>query len=364
MRPHVSSSCQVRVHNFLRFACAFTMLAPVALATQEPRAWSSSDSLVFHTFSIAAIDPRTGESGVAVTTRVPCVGNGVPWVRAGVGAVATQANTRTEYGNQLLDALAAGESPSSALSKLLAGDSAAESRQVGVISSDGSSAQHTGNQTRAWAGHRSGTNYVTQGNLLVGAGVLAAVAQTFERSEGKAMHLADRLIEALAAGHAEGGDARKGRLQSAAVIVADPRPGRSRRPDRVTVNVSVCEHPEPVAELRRVYNSISQTLGYRTLQSFSGGDIWQLKIMLHAVGRFRPDQRELARGQDALVYTAEAVAAVDAFRVAEGLSGPESGSPSGLVDEELIQRLWAALERAGRADQVRQLLLESTAVRR
>src|ERR1700730_18283613 len=99
---------------------------------QEPAAWG--DPLNFATFSIAAIDPRTGESGVAVTTRVPCVGNGVPWVRAGVGAVATQANTRTEYGNGILDLLATGLSPDSALKKMLAADSGAASRQIGVIS--------------------------------------------------------------------------------------------------------------------------------------------------------------------------------------------------------------------------------------
>src|SRR5215813_14174828 len=115
------------------------------LVAQEPAAWglASQDPLQFHTFSIAAIDPRTGEVGVAVTTRVPCVGNGVPWVRAGVGAVATQANTRTEYGQILLDALQRGEAPTDALKRLLAADSGAASRQVGVIDIKGRSAQHT-----------------------------------------------------------------------------------------------------------------------------------------------------------------------------------------------------------------------------
>src|SRR5258706_6830778 len=103
------------------------LLATAPLSAQVPAEWR--DSLVFHTFSIAAIDPRTGEVGVAVTTRVPCVGNGVPWVRAGVGAVATQSNTRTEYGNELLDALAKGESPNDALKRLLAADTGAASRQ-------------------------------------------------------------------------------------------------------------------------------------------------------------------------------------------------------------------------------------------
>ncbi|MFN8574057.1 MAG: DUF1028 domain-containing protein [Gemmatimonadaceae bacterium] len=329
---------------------------------QVPVAWR--DSLVFHTFSIAAIDPRTGESGVAVTTRVPCVGNGVPWVRAGVGAVATQANTRTEYGSELLDALAHGVAPDIALRDALAKDTLARTRQIGVIALNGTSAQHTGTGTNPWSGQRAGHYYVTQGNLLVGPQVLEAVARAFEASEGSPRHLADRLIEAIAAGHALGGDARHGRQQSAAVVVADPRPGRSRRTDGITAQISVCENADPVAELRRIYDAISQTLGFRTLQAFSGNDVWQLKVMLHALGFFRPTDAELTRGDDAPAYTAEAVQAVDAFRASEQLSGPTAGSPSGLVDAETVARLWAALERAGKAQAVREQLLESTAVRR
>jgi uncharacterized Ntn-hydrolase superfamily protein len=235
---------------------------------------------------------------------------------------------------------------------------------VGVIGIDGRRAQHTGSATQAWAGHRAGTNYVTQGNLLVGKDVVDAVAAAFEASEGQPRHLADRLIEALAAGHARGGDARKGRAQSAAVIVADPRPGRSRRTDGLTANINVCEHPEPVTELRRIYDTISQTLGFRTLQQFTGNDVWQLKVMLHALGRYRSGEPELVRGADALVFGADAVAAVDAFRQSEGLSGVNAGSPPGLVDGETIERLWRALERAGKARAVREALLDVTAVRR
>jgi uncharacterized Ntn-hydrolase superfamily protein len=347
----------------LAHATALALATANVAGAQEPASWRR-DSLLFHTFSIAAVDPRTGEVGVAVTTRVPCVGNGVPWVRAGVGAVATQANTRTQYGDELLDALAKGESPDAALRRLLAADSASASRQVGVIGIDGRRAQHTGSATQAWAGHRAGTNYVTQGNLLVGKDVVDAVAAAFEASEGQPRHLADRLIEALAAGHARGGDARKGRAQSAAVIVADPRPGRSRRTDGLTANINVCEHPEPVTELRRIYDTISQTLGFRTLQQFTGNDVWQLKVMLHALGRYRSGEPELVRGADALVFGADAVAAVDAFRQSEGLSGVNAGSPPGLVDGETIERLWRALERAGKARAVREALLDVTAVRR
>ena len=108
---------------------------PRSAQAQEPYAWR--DALVFHTFSIAAIDPRTGEVGVAVTTRVPCVGNGVPWVRKGVGAVATQASTRTEYGTELLDALARGDAPEAALKRALAMPAAEGTSRTFVVVTDG-----------------------------------------------------------------------------------------------------------------------------------------------------------------------------------------------------------------------------------
>ncbi len=341
---------------------ALSVLLPRPSQAQEPAEWGETPN--FHTFSIAAIDPETGESGVAVTTRVACVGNAVPWAGAGAGAVATQAFTRVESGPELLERLARGEAPDAALRELLAADSMADRRQVGVIGMDGRSAQHTGTGTSEWAGHRAGPNYVTQGNLLVGPQVLAAVAASFEATAGSGRHLADRLIDALAAGNAEGGDARKGRAQSAAVVVADPRPGRSRRPDGVTADINVCEHPEPVREVRRIYDAVSQTLGFRTLQQFSGADVWQLKVMLHALGHFRPGTDALERDDSAFVYTAETVDAVDAFRLAEGLSTPRAGSPPGLVDEDTVARLWGALEEAGKAAAVRDQLRDVTAVRR
>src|SRR5688572_3845471 len=111
-------------------ACLMLAVPTIAIDAQEPVAWglASRDPLEFHTFSIAAIDPRTGEVGVAVTTRVPCVGNGVPWVRAGVGAVATQANTRTEYGQLLLDAIAKGDEPARALERAQIGRASCRER--------------------------------------------------------------------------------------------------------------------------------------------------------------------------------------------------------------------------------------------
>ena len=333
------------------------------LAAQEPAAWR--DGPVFHTFSIAAVDPRTGEVGVAVTTRVPCVGNGVPWVRKGVGAVATQASTRTEYGTELLDAVARGEAPDAALARLLAADSGAPQRQIGVIALDGRLAQHTGTGTSAWAGHRAGKHYVTQGNILVGPQVIDAVAKDFEASEGSPRHLADRLVSALNAGFELGGDKRHGLRTSAAVVVADPRPGMSRRTDGQTVHINICEHEQPLAELRRVYDAVSQTLGYRTLQQYAGGDVFQLKVMLNALGIYKPGETLSPRMPDANLYTADVVAAVDSFRTSEGMGTPRiGGSPAGLVDPETVQRLWAALTKAGRANAVRQQLLDITMIRR
>jgi uncharacterized Ntn-hydrolase superfamily protein len=332
-----------------------------ALVAQEPASWG--DELLFHTFSIAALDPESGETGVAVTTRVACVGNGVPWVRAGVGAVATQASTRMEYGVELLDLLESGVDPRDALARLTAADSMAARRQVGVIGMNGRSAQHTGDGTVDWAGHRSGENFVTQGNMLVGAEVLDAVASAFAASAGSGRHLADRLIEALAAGQATGGDARKGRPQSAAVIVADPRPGMARRADGVAVNINVCEHPEPVAELRRIYDTVSQTLGFRTLEQQRGADVWQLKIVLNALGYFRPGE-DLTRDGESYLYTSEAVAAVDRFRQEQGLSTPAVGSPPGLVDDDTVRRLWWELADRGLEAEVRQRIATLTRIRR
>ncbi|NIP83116.1 MAG: DUF1028 domain-containing protein [Gemmatimonadetes bacterium] len=348
-----------------RAPLTLTLAAGLAVAGPAPaQQEAATPDPLYHTFSIVAIDPATGESGVAVTTRVPCVGNGVPWVRAGAGAVATQAWTRVEYGPELLEQMERGVAPAEALAGRLAADERADRRQVGAIGPDGQTAQHTGGGTSPWAGHRAGPSYATQGNLLVGPEVLEAVARTFEASEGSARHLADRLIEALAAGQAAGGDARKGRLQSAAVVVADPRPGISRRPDGITTRINVCEHPTPVAEVRRIYDTISRTLGYRALQQHAGADVYQLKVILHALGYFRPGVESLEGDDEADRYGPEAVAAVDRFRADQGLSTPESGSPPGLVDAETVDRLWAALARIGKAEEVRRELLDVVRVRR
>jgi uncharacterized Ntn-hydrolase superfamily protein len=345
---------------------AASLVLGSAVSAQEPVAWGTGSTIAFHTFSIVAVDPGTGETGVIVTTRNPCVGNAVPWVRAGVGAVATQGGTRVEYGNDLLDLLAKGVPPQEALDRLVAADEGRERRQVGVIDVKGRSAQWTGKgqygaeKQGDWVHMRKGPSFAVQGNSLVSPAVVDAVADTFQASEGSVRTLADRLIEALAAGHALGGDGRHGETQSAAVVVADPRPGMSRRPDGITVNINVCEHPEPVGELRRIYDTASETLGFRRLEQFAGRDVLQLKLMLHALGYYRKDEKEIAlTGPGADVYTEEAVAALDAFRAAQewGTTVP------GYVDGRVIDRLWMRLGEKGLDDEIRRKLLTLQRIR-
>ena len=352
-----------RAGTAVLFLVLLAAFAPAASA-QEPAKWGPE--LEFHTFSIVAVDPATREVGVAVTTRNPCVGNAVPWVRAGVGAVATQGFTRVEFGNDLLDLIEKGVPARQALDRVLAADPDRERRQVGVIAIDGRSAQWTGARQKGeesrgdWTAEAAGPWFAVQGNSIVNPDVVTAVADAFTASQGSARHLADRLIEALDAGQRLGGDGRHGETQSAAVLVADPRPGKSRRPDGQTVDIHVCEHAEPVRELRRIHDTASETLGFRTLEQPVGRDVLQLKLMLHALGLFRPDAKGIdPADKDALRYTQEAVEAVDRFRAAQGWMT----TVPGYVDARTIARLWQRLAEAGKAAEVRKALLELQHVR-
>jgi uncharacterized Ntn-hydrolase superfamily protein len=334
------------------------------VVAQEPVAWGKD--LEFHTFSIVAIDPVTGESGVAVTTRRPCVGNAVPWVRPGVGAVATQGRTRLEYGNDLLDLLEQGIAPQEAMDRIVAADSEREHRQVGVIDMQGRTAQWTGKEQYGaeaegdWVAERTGDNFAVQGNSLVGTHVVDAVVETFEKSTGSQRHLADRMIEAIYAGQMLGGDGRHGETQSAAVLVADPRPGTSRRPDQISVDINVCEHPEPVRELRRIYDTISEVLGHRELRQYVGNDIVQLKVMLHTLGYYRVETGFNFTDPMARYYDKETINAVDRFRSDQGWGTVVPG----FVDDRTVERLWERLVEQGRDDDVRIMLKDIIRVSR
>src|SRR5215218_10493027 len=150
-----------RRHLSALLACAVLLLAPMASAQRRAAdgvAINDEGLPQYSTFSLCAIDPATGQSGAAVTTRVPFVGRAVPHVRAGVGAVCTQASTMVEYGPRGLDQIAKGVEPQAVLQQLLASDAQRESRQVGVIDMKGRAAAHTGKQNGEWAGSRQGKN--------------------------------------------------------------------------------------------------------------------------------------------------------------------------------------------------------------
>ena len=186
--------------------------------------------------------------GCAVQSRYFAVGTVVPWARAGVGAVATQATGVAAFGRQALEELAAGRSPEAALAAVLAPDDGRETRQLGVVSADGRAAAHTGSNCVSWAGHRVGDGYAVQGNILAGEAVVVEMERAYLDSGGS---LAERLVAALEAGQAAGGDVRG--QQSAAVVVerlgaaAESREGV----DRVC-DLRVDDHTAPIAELRRL----------------------------------------------------------------------------------------------------------------
>src|SRR3989441_11909619 len=214
----------------------------------------------YSTFSLCAIDPATGQSGASVTPRVPFVGRAVPHVRAGVGAVCTQASTVVEYGPRGLDLLAKGVEPQAVLAQLLADDQARESRQVGVIDMKGRAAAHTGKQNGNWAGSRQGRNYTVQANIMVGPEVVDAVATQFESTEGTGLPLAERMILAMEAGQAKGGERRWGNLQSAAIKIADPN-DPAPAAAYIPLAIEGGGHPEPAARLRRIYYTTGRRPG-------------------------------------------------------------------------------------------------------
>jgi uncharacterized Ntn-hydrolase superfamily protein len=195
------------------------------------------------TYSIVARDPVTGELGVAVQSHWFSVGSVVSWAESAVGAVATQSIAEVSYGPRLLERLGAGAEPEAALADLLAQDDGARFRQVAVVDGAGRVAVHTGAGCIPAAGHERGDGFSVQANMMAAAEVWPAMARAYEASEGP---LALRLMDALDAGEAAGGDVR-GR-QSAAIVVV---PARGEPWERV-VELRVEDHPEPLPELRRL----------------------------------------------------------------------------------------------------------------
>ena len=215
-----------------------------------------------HTYSIVAYDSATGDLGIAVQSKFPNVGGLVPWARAGVGAVATQSLSNTDYGEKGLELIARGATAPEAMRIIMRGDARPSQRQVGMVDAHGNAASWTGDSTFDWAGGRTGgpgaqtggkgqmivgRGYAAQANIMVSDATVRNMAETFERTRGS---LADRLLAALVAGQAGGGDKRG--MQSAALLVVRAGAGYLGATDRY-IDIRVYDAPDPIKELQRLY---------------------------------------------------------------------------------------------------------------
>ena len=213
-------------------------VTPVAIRAAEPVA----------TFSIVGYDAATGELGIAVQSKFFAVGSVVPWAKAGVGAIATQASANTTFGPKGLELLAAGNDPEETLKRLLAADDGRDRRQVGLVDARGRSVSYTGTECQPWAGGESGASFAAQGNILTGEEVVAGMARAYRETEGM---LGEKLMRALEAGQAAGGDSRG--MQSAAILIVKEKSGYGGFDDRYC-DLRVDDHVAPIAELRRIFD--------------------------------------------------------------------------------------------------------------
>jgi uncharacterized Ntn-hydrolase superfamily protein len=236
------------------------------------------------TFSIVALDPANGDLGIAVQSKFLAVGSVVPWARAGVGAVATQAWSNTAYGPEGLRLMGAGWTAPEALNHLLAMDHDTSQRQVLLVDAAGRAAAHTGEKCYHWAGHIVGEGYACAGNILVGEETVRAMSEAFKAARGA---LPERMVAALAAGQAAGGD-RRGQ-QSAALRVVRTVGGYGARDDHY-MDLRVDDHPRPIAELGRILGLHRLYLTRSSpddLIAMDEGIVRELQAMLRQTGHYQ-----------------------------------------------------------------------------
>ena len=234
--------------NVTRSLLLLVLLCSPALGQKLPLDQAEGAEEIVATFSIVARDPATQELGIAVQSRAFRAGAIVPFAKAGVGAIATQAAANQSYGPRGMAMLEQGMSPEQVVQRLTSEDSGRATRQLAIIDAQGRLKAYTGTGTNAWAGHIEGKDYSVQGNILAGEGVVKAMAKAFEETKGE---LAVRLMAALDAGQAAGGDARG--MQAGAIYVVKPITDPSVTTDK-WVDVRVDDSPNPFKELRRLLN--------------------------------------------------------------------------------------------------------------
>lgn len=304
------------------------------------------------TFSIVAFDPDTGDLGVAVQSKFFGVGAVVPWAQAGIGAVATQARANTTYGPRGLALLADGGSATQVVAALTDDDDGRTRRQLGVVDARGNAATFTGDACLPWAGGQVGGNYAVQGNILAGPGVVEAMATAFEVSNGD---LATRLVIALAAGQAAGGDVR-GR-QSAALLVVREAGGYGSLNDRY-IDLRVEDHPAPIGELRRLLDMRQgQLAAQRAAEHLATGEFASALEHADAATMLYPDNGyawlllaavRIARGESAQAAAAgrEALLQDPWLKTAmmrNVLGGSVRESVESLLQVDSFARLWETI---------------------
>ncbi len=239
------------------------------------------------TFSIVAADLAVGDLGIAVASKFLACGAVVPWASAGAGAVATQSFSNTAYGPDGLKMMRNGLSASETLAGLLADDPDRDLRQVGLVDARGGAAAHTGPGCYAWAGHHVGDGFACQGNILVGKDTVDAMAAAFRAAKGE---LSSRLLSALAAGEAAGGD-RRGK-QASALYVVRSKGGYGGMND-VLVDLRVDDHPEPIRELYRLRDLRDLYFGTSPANeklSINGQTLTELKRIMKRAGHYGGDE--------------------------------------------------------------------------
>lgn len=266
------------------------------------------------TFSIVAFDPETDSLGVAVQSKFLAVGAVVPWAKAGVGAVATQAMANFTYGPRGLDLMAEGKTAEETIEALTSTDDDREHRQVGVVDAVGRAAIFTGAECFDWAGGVTGEHYAAQGNILVGRETVEAMATGYEDS---GRDFAARLLAALDAGQAAGGDSRG--KQSAALLVVREDGGYGGDNDRV-VDLRVDDHPEPIKELIRIRDLHTLYFGETDLEDVVAVDGDVRKGITDALSRAGYIERK-DTGDDALLDGLSAYIRTENFEEREQARG-------------------------------------------
>jgi uncharacterized Ntn-hydrolase superfamily protein len=275
-------------HRMLVTAVPLALLGGMAALAPRTAAAQESQHSYEGTYSIITRDPTTGELGMAVQSRAFAVGYRTWSAKGGLAVFAHQASSSPYYGRIGLEMLAAGLSPEETLKRLVASDERSASRQVSILDIQGRTATFTGDGTSDWKGSKCGVNYCAQGNTLAGPAVVEDMARVFESTEGQGLPLEIRMLAALDAAQAAGGD-RRG-MQAAAMFIVQPLGGSDGYSD-VTMDLRVNDHPTPLVELRRLLHVFKSAELIRAAnETFDAGNqAAGLEKMLD-ISRFLPDR--------------------------------------------------------------------------